>query len=312
MNAVERAQGRHALIVPFALISRYDTCMNHPILIIGDGYLGTRLQHHFGDRSIITIADFTQMEVIAEAIDAENPQIIINAAGYTLTNDAEKSENRKLAYDVNVKGPANLAYLAKQRGIRLVHLSTGMIFDGMGAEDKGFCEDDQPNPTSYYTWTKAWADALLTPFMDRDNILIVRLHLPLSAQPNPRNLLDKLRKFDSVADIQGSVTIVEDLLMSIEKLIEQKATGIYHVANPGTISLFEIAEKLQTHGLIPAEKELKKMNKEEFDAMIKKSGGAYQPNSYLNTDKLAQKGIQLTEIHQAVENCITEYAASLG
>lgn len=54
------------------------------------------------------------------------------------------------------------------------------------------------------------------------------------------------------------------------------------------------------------------MNKEEFDTMIKNSGGAYQPNSVLNTDKLQAKGIHLTEIHQAVENCITEYAASLG
>lgn len=286
--------------------------MTHPILIIGDGYLGTRLQQHFGDRSLITIADFTQLNTIAAAIDEVQPEVIINAAGYTLTNDAEKPENQALAYDVNVKGPAHLAYLAKQRGIYLVHLSTGMIFDGNGPDNQGFRENDQPNPTSFYTWTKAWADAELAPFMDRDGILITRLHMPLSAQPNPRNLLDKLCKFDSIADIQGSITIVEDLLASIEALMNQRATGIYHVANPGTISLFEIAEMLQKQGLIPAEKELKRMNKEEFDAMIKNSGGAYQPNSVLNTDKLQEKGIHLVEIHEAVEKAISQYAASLG
>lgn len=288
---------------------RYDGHMHTPILIIGDGYLGTRLQEHFGDRSVITIADITNLETIGAAVEQYQPEIIINAAAYTQTNDAEKPENRALAYDVNVKGPANLAYLAHQRGIYLVHLSTGMIFDGSGSDGHGFRETDPPNPTSYYTWTKAWADAELTPFLEKDTILIARLHMPLSAIPNPRNLLDKLRRFSSVVDMQGSITVVEDLLMALEKLIEQRATGIFNIVNPGTISLFEITELLRKSDLIPAEKEIKKMTKAEFDAMVAASGGAYQPDSILNTEKLQQQGIKLPDIHQAVAMAVEKYAS---
>ena len=277
------------------------------IVVIGEGgYLGERIREHFGPDTIITMDDITNLEVIGASVAAWQPDIVINAAALTNTNEIEKPENRAAAYAVNVQGPANLAYLARKHGFYLVHLSTGMMFDGAGPEGDGWKETDLPIPASYYAWTKAFADAQLLPFSTDPGTLILRLHMPLSRRSHPRNMLQKFQQFAKGTDGQQTMTIVEDLIESLDALVRQRTTGVYHVVNPGTISVFEILTLLQKHGLIAADVQLEEVSQADYNKGVAEKGGAYQSTPILNTKKLQEAGIHLKDIHQAIEDCIQE------
>ncbi|MCC2631529.1 MAG: solute carrier family 35, er, partial [Patescibacteria group bacterium] len=205
---------------------------NDKVLIFGGGYLGNRIRDHFGENALISTADITDLEAVKEAIQASQPHVVINAAAKTLTGELEKPENQAEGYQVNVQGAANIAYACREASVFMAHISTGMMFDGPDVR-----EADTPQPTNYYAWTKAWADAQLVPLMG-DKVMIARIHTPLSKHANPRNLLTKLQGFDKVVGEPSSLTVVEDFLAALEQLVEKRASGIYNVVNPGSISLY--------------------------------------------------------------------------
>ncbi len=279
------------------------------LLIIGSGYLGTAIKDHFADLYDTTVLDYPEIDItdassVEAAVTKHHPDIVINAAGYTDVDGAEKPENKEKARQLNVEGPANLGRLAQKHHFYLVHLSTGMMFDS--PDEKR--ENATPNPTGYYAQTKAEGDAALTPLMNTAKILITRIHLPVSRTPHPKSLLTKLTRYDKGSDGQNSITIVEDYVVALQQLIEQKATGIYHVVNPGSISTFQIMQVLQKQGLIPEDKALAAMNRDEMNTLTDGYCGARRPDSILNTNKLQSLGIKLPEIHQAIEQAVQEMA----
>ncbi len=282
------------------------------IVIIGEGgYIAARLMEHFAERAVLTGiqsgCDITKLAVLREHLGALEPKVVINTAAMTATGELEKPENEQLGFEVNVHGPANLGYLSKEMGFHLVHLSTDMIYDGLGPEEQGFKEDAPADPVNYYAWSKFWGEAVLFPFMDRYPITIVRLRTPLSNRESSKNLLTKLQKFDKAFDIPASLTVVEELAPAIDGLIEKQAYGVYHVVNPGTISAYRIIQLMKEHDLVDPNKGVQPISRAEMDEVMQASGGARQNFPYLNTDKLAALGIQLRPVEEAVTDCITNY-----
>lgn len=282
------------------------------ILVIGAGYLGSRIAEYFGARAALSSIDITNLEALKTEIDTQKPKIVINAAAKTQTNQIEKPENQDLAFRVNVQGPANLCFLAGELNFKLVHISSGMFFDGTNPDGSSHKEDDTPQPVSYYAWTKAWADALLQPYLEKYGILITRIHLPISAVPNPRNLLDKLRKFNQFLDAPTSATVVEDFLAALDFLLQKQASGVYHLTNAGQITFYEIAQMLQEAGLIEPDRELVKVSKEQFDQLVASNGGAYQSNPLLNIGKLTAAGFPMPELKESVRKSIEKYKSLMN
>jgi dTDP-4-dehydrorhamnose reductase len=282
------------------------------VLIIGGGYLATRLHEYFiGGGHTVALLDYpsidiTDLESLHRVISRERPTLIINAAAHTDTAAAEKSENQAKVFALNVAGPITISQVARQHSIRWVHFSTGMMFDGPGPDGQGFRETDTPEPTNYYSWTKAWADGALTPFLERDRILIMRIHTPISRFSHPRNFLDRMQRFDKAINVESSVTIVEDMLNALDHLLATEQYGLFNVVNPGSISAYDIALLMQKQGLIPADKQLVPMTRTELDAL----GGAHQTFPILNTDKLLASGLDLPPISEAVMASIQAFKKS--
>ena len=276
------------------------------IIILGKGYLGTRFIEYFEDRAVRVDVDITNLADLEKVIVEHNPTVVINAAGKTLTSEIEKPENRALAFLVNVQGPANLAYLAHKYTFHLIQLSTCMVYGGPVPKD-GWRETDQVSPANYYGWTKAWADAELTPFAERDHITIVRIRTPLSAVSNPRNLLNKLQTYTSVVDEPSSLTVVEDMLMGVDQLITKKVYGVFNLVNPGVISLYSIAREMQQGGLIPEDKQIKALTSNDLEKINVAIGKASQPFPILNIGKLQSAGIHLRNVHIAVTESINQF-----
>ena len=280
------------------------------ILIIGGGYLSTVLSAYYSQHGHeVVILDFPDIDItnitsVKQAFENQKPNLVINAAAFTDTNAAELPENQGKVYAINVQGPANIAYISRQHATPWIQFSTAMMFDG----EKAWSEQDTPNPTNYYSWTKAWADAQLEPYAEQDSIYILRIHTPLAALSHQRNFMNRLQKFDKAIDIPTSVTVVEDLCSIIDQLLAKQAPGgIYHAVNPGIISAYRIAQIMQKHGLIEHEKIVSPLSREELDAMTKDKGGAHQTFPILSTRKLAQLEITVPSAEDAVERTVTTF-----
>lgn len=269
-------------------------------LIIGGGYLATVIQKTIPGSVIIDFPsiDITSIASVTQNFELHKPDLVINAAAYTNTAEAELPENMGKVFALNVQGPANIAYVAKKMQIPWVHFSTGMFFDG----DEVVSEEIVPNPEGYYAWTKAWADALLIPRAQEAKTLILRIHLPISALSHPRNFLNRMMKFDKAVDVDSSITVVEDLIAAMQYLIAHNRYGLYNAVNTGYTSSFAIAEALNKNGLrttLPT-----KMTRNELDAM----GGAKQVFPKLSTDKLAKTGFTMPSIQEALERSIKNFS----
>ncbi len=165
------------------------------ILIFGTGWLGKKLGEYCNAE--LSGADITDSASVCAALDATRPSVVINAAGKTGRPNIDWCENHKEeTVHSNITGPFILLNACKERGIRLVHFSSGCIFDGASPAKNGFTEKDTPNPISFYAWTKAQADAVLSRFPT----LIIRLRMPIDSMPHERNLITKLANYSHIID----------------------------------------------------------------------------------------------------------------
>lgn len=107
----------------------------------GRGQLGTHLRMAHPDEVLAPgrgELDITRAGSVAGFLDRHQPAVVINAAAYTDVDGAETDEAG--AHLVNVEGPRILAEACRERGLRLVHVSTDYVFSGevpCGRDDAG-------------------------------------------------------------------------------------------------------------------------------------------------------------------------------
>jgi len=198
--------------------------------------------------------------------------------------------------------PLNILEATQERGLYMVHFGSGCIFQGDN-NGKGFKEEDEANPPSFYSWTKFWADSILKHFP----VLIVRLRLPIDIEFNPRNLIDKLLKYPKIIDSENSVTVIPDLLEAVKKLTDARKTGIYHVTNPGVIKDTEIMELYKK--MLKPDHSFERIKTEDLYTLG--LAKAKRSNCVLNTDKLQAEGIILKPIGKRIIEVLEEYKKNM-
>ncbi len=218
-------------------------------LIFGNGQMGQAfhsfLSKQAGEEVKIAVGvDIRNKEDVDRVVGEERPDAIINCAGKTNLDWCE--ENRLECFNVNTIGSNVVGEIAQNRGVYLVHLSSGCLQESLTAEE-AHKEEDPPHPTSYYSWTKVWAENLLLECARRKNlkVLIIRGRQLVSAVASPRNALTKMLTYTKFVDTPNSITVVEDMVDATYQLIKKKATGVYNIANPGIMSPYRIAELLK-------------------------------------------------------------------
>lgn len=130
--------------------------MAHVLLTGANGQLGWEVaQRARGVGLSLRAADRGQLDVtdrqaVSEAVRAERPKVVINAAAYTAVDRAEADPTA--AYSVNRDGSLHLAEACERFGAMLIHVSTDYVFDG--CKDDAYREDDSPNPLGVYGASK--------------------------------------------------------------------------------------------------------------------------------------------------------------
>ncbi|PIR49627.1 hypothetical protein COU79_03850, partial [Candidatus Peregrinibacteria bacterium CG10_big_fil_rev_8_21_14_0_10_54_7] len=212
----------------------------------GKGYMGQEFLRLFPN-AVAPSVDIADCNAVAEALDAQKPDVVINAAGKTGRPNIDWCEDHKEeTVRANITGPLVLLDECAKRGIYWVHLGSGCVYQGDNG-GKGFSEEDAPNfRGSFYSRTKAACDEILKEFPalpdGTGGVLILRLRMPFDGSLHERNLISKLSKYSRVLDTENSLTYLPDFFAAAKVLIERGKTGMYHVVNPGVMSLYRIME----------------------------------------------------------------------
>lgn len=203
-------------------------------LIIGaNGQLGRALQAKYPNARKADVAelDITDAKAVKN-YNWSNIKVIFNAAAYTNVDGAETPEGRQAAFAVNAEAVKNLAEVAKEKNLLLVHISTDYVFDGT---KKLHGENEPFNPLNVYGQSKAEGDKAV---MQVPQHYLVRTSWVIGEGKNfARTMLELGKKGVSptvVADQVGRLTFSSELVRAIDHLLNnQLPFGTYNVSNEG-------------------------------------------------------------------------------
>jgi len=185
--------------------------------------------------------DITNSEDVLRVVEEFQPDIIIHGAAMTHVDKCELYPEQ--ATLVNVGGTRNMAEAAQQVDAHLVHISTDFIFDG---KDGPYKEEAEPNPVSHYGWTKLEAEKIieqLSSYSILRTVLVIGMAEDLSRSnivPWAKGALEKGEAINVVDDQFRTPTLAEDLAQGTLLAADQKAHGVFNIAGPDYMSIYEL------------------------------------------------------------------------
>lgn len=225
--------------------------------------------------------------------------VVVNTAAKINLEWCESNKDESKA--VNVDGAVHIAKICQKYDHHLVHISSGCIFDGMETE-KFFTENDVPSPASWYASTKSDADKSILE-LGYKKVTIVRPRQLISKIPHPTNMLTKFLDLGGgeFIDSKNSVTCVEDMKSMIDHLVAGKHYGVYNLANVGTISPYQIANKIK-YKINPK----MTVDRISYDDYLKKIR-VKRVNTILDIGKLVSSGYTPRNAMAALNWCLENY-----
>ena len=181
---------------------------------------------------------------IAAAIEMHRPWAIINTAGFVRVADAEREQDACLA--ANAEGPEKLARACSAAGVKLVTFSSDLVFDG--TLGRPYREDDAVCPAGTYGLSKARAESQV--LGASEDALVIRTAAffgPWDKYNFAWATLSALARGEPVRASRTqavSPTYVPDLCHAALDLLVDGETGIWHLANQGSLSWHEFATQV--------------------------------------------------------------------
>lgn len=182
--------------------------------------------------------DITDRDAVMRVVAMVRPDVIVHLAAYTAVDRAENDV--EACYAVNAAGTESLAMAAHDVGAHLIAVSTDYVFDG--TKGGAYVEDDATNPLNVYGASKRAGEELVSP-----DDTIVRTSWVMGVRG--KNVLHAIAERAGagetvrfVNDQIGTVTVAADLARSLVIMVRERPPGIWHVANTGTTTWFEIAQ----------------------------------------------------------------------
>jgi len=267
----------------------------------GNGWIGSMLcdiVKQQGHTAIVAKSRLQDYVGICKELEDIKPDFVLNAAGITGRPTVDWCEDHKQdTYLSNTIGVVNLADACWRKAIHMTNYATGCIYayDDTHPFGSKFTELDPSNFSgSEYSKSKTMAEKLLSIY---DNVLTLRIRIPVSGDSHPKCIISKLIKYAKVVDIPNSVTILPEMLPISIKMSQSRLTGIYNFTNPGAISHNEILGLYKKH--INPDFTWNNFTEEEQNAILKSK----RSNCQLDTTKL-ESFHHLTEIHEALDKLL--------
>eukprot|EP01100_Stratorugosa_tubuloviscum_P012900 TRINITY_DN626_c1_g5_i1.p1 TRINITY_DN626_c1_g5~~TRINITY_DN626_c1_g5_i1.p1 ORF type:complete len:291 (+),score=113.20 TRINITY_DN626_c1_g5_i1:29-901(+) len=241
-----------------------------------------------------------QLEILKE-LEQFRPKFVINVAGKTGRPNVDWCEdNKQQTIRSNVLGAISLADACWQVGVHLTFFSTGCIYEYSRLNENPtiynyndcFTEQDPPNFFgSFYSKMKIYTHNVIENY---NNVLMLRLRMPISNDWNARNFIVKILRYPKVVNIPNSMTVLSDLLPIAIDMTKKELKGVWNFTNIGAISHNEILQLYKE--IVDNNYTWTNFSIEEQDKILK----CKRSNNQLDVTKLTNIYPQIKSIKEAV------------
>lgn len=244
--------------------------------------------------------DVTYENRVKEYLNDTHPDIVIHLA--SLTRGDECAKNPEKAYNVNVEGTKNVAFICNKLNIPILLVSTNEVFDG--TRKRPYIESDLPNPITMAGKTKYLSEIIVRQFTNK--FYIVRTMWLYSEWSNNfiHSIVQIARNRKEIAftsDEIGSPTNSHDLAHALLQLIGTNRYGCYHIVNKGSVSRSVFGRRVLTKlGLVN--------NIHIKDTPLNSFARLSKPplSSSLTSNKLQDVGIDLRDWSKALDDFLKQ------
>ncbi len=186
--------------------------------------------------------DIAEPSQVDEFVRREKPTHIFNCAAFSAVDPAETE--RDAAFRSNALGPQVLGRVAKERRIKLLHLSTDYVFAGTGKQP--LKETDPVAPCNYYGMTKLEGEKGLKAVYPEACILRTSWIYGSGGKNFVAKLIGLLQTKEELRLVEDQVsrpTYVPDLVHVM--ILMKDRSGLYQFANAGPTSKYDFALALR-------------------------------------------------------------------
>jgi dTDP-4-dehydrorhamnose reductase len=286
------------------------------ILLLGaTGYVGTAFCRLFDLEGVKYLSatrkevDYTDPLTLRKLIREANPSFLINCAGFTGKPNVDACEVHKPeCLFGNAVLPGLIRSVCESEKLAWGHVSSGCIYTGSRPDGTGFTEEDDPNFSfrtnncSFYSGTKALGEECLD---GAGQNYVWRLRIPFNSVDNSRNYLTKLLRYERLLDATNSLSHLDEFVWACWQTWEKKIPyGIYNVTNPGSVTTREVVELMQ-NSIAPNRSFSYFESEEQFMNMAAKTP---RSNCSMDSTKLADAGIKMRPIQQAIAESLVEWS----
>ncbi len=184
--------------------------------------------------------DITRAADVDAAVNRAGASLVVNAAAYTLVDQAEREPER--AFAVNADGAGHVARAAARAGARLLHISTDYVFDGH--KQRPYTEHDATAPLGVYARSKLAGEQAVV--SENGAPYVVRTG-ELYGDGGPsffKAILGRARCGEPLRVVNDQVvspTWTRDLAAQLALLVEHAPPGLYHATADGETTWYDAA-----------------------------------------------------------------------
>lgn len=194
----------------------------------------------------LTRFDLRNHDTFNELLDQHNPDVVVNCVAMTDVDACER--NPEQAHHLNGETPGLLAKQCGERGTKFAHVSTDYVFSG---EKQGpYVESADTNPLQVYGESKLAGERTVR--RNSDDAIITRLSFVYGVHRSKRELsgfpawvrtrFESNEEVPLFTDQWVTPTRAGQAAETLLDLVEEQATGLYHVACKTCISPYEFGE----------------------------------------------------------------------
>lgn len=216
------------------------------ILVFGaNGKLGRQLVSALSTEHQVTgatsaEADIAKWDDTHNLVERVQPELVINTAAWTDVDGCALDPAKALL--INGIGAHNIALAAHRADAAILQVSTNEVFDGSSA--RPYQEYDIQKPANPYGYSKFHAECAIIQTTPRHYIVRTSWLFAHGGRNFLHTILQAARAGKAlrvVVDEVANPTYNDDLVTAISQLITTERYGIYHLANEGATSRYELA-----------------------------------------------------------------------
>lgn len=203
-------------------------------------------RHPIRDGYTYVDADVCDKKLMNEVIMYHRPDSVIHTVAMAEVEACEKDPDT--CERVNVGSVETLIALAEEHGFHFVYFSTDFVFDG---QEGPYLETDVSKPVNVYGQSKLKAERLLQSSNIKWSIIRTILVYGIPHDKNRSNIvlwmknsLAAGKEIKVVTDQNRMPTLVGDLAVACQRIIERQAIGIFHISGEEMLSIYDIALKV--------------------------------------------------------------------